>query len=357
MSGAPASRHCTFIVAGDPAQLTGGYVYDARIVDGLRTRGWTVAVIGLNGRFPAPDAIARAAFAAALAALPAGALVVVDGLVTGGLPEVVAAHRGRLRMIALVHHPLADESGLDTEQRAAFLRSEAAALAQVDRIVATSAFTARRLADFGLPAIPIDVVEPGVDGAALAPAEGQPPRLLCVASVIPRKGHDVLVEALAGLGDLRWSCDCVGSLSRDPDHVARVRALIHSHRLDARIRLCGEQGTDVLPRSYADADLFVLASHYEGYGMVISEAIARGLPVVTTTGGALAATLPPGAGLQVPPGDAAALGAALRRVCEQPGLRQALRDGARRARTLLRGWPAAAASFERVVDGAAQGGS
>ncbi|PKO52778.1 MAG: glycosyl transferase family 1, partial [Betaproteobacteria bacterium HGW-Betaproteobacteria-21] len=161
-------RRCTFIVAGDPAQLTGGYVYDARIVDGLRARGWSVEVIGLAGRFPAPDAVAREAFADALAALPAGTRVVIDGLVMGGLPEVVGAHCRRLRMVALLHHLLGDEHGVDAAQRAAFLRSEAAALVQVGRIIATSAYTARRLADFVPRPIPIDVVEPGVDAAPLA---------------------------------------------------------------------------------------------------------------------------------------------------------------------------------------------
>lgn len=339
-------------MAGDPAQLTGGYVYDARIVDALRARGWSVEVIGLAGQFPAPDVVARAAFADALAALPAGTRVVVDGLVMGGLPEVIGAHRGRLRMVALVHHLLGDEHGVDAAQRAVFLRSEAAALALVGRIITTSAYTARRLADFVLLPIPIDVVEPGVDAAPLAAAEGAPARLLCVASVTARKGHEVLLAALAGLRDLGWQCDFVGSLSRDPVHAAQVEALIRRYQLDARVRLCGEQTPLELQRTYAEADVFVLASHYEGYGMVISEALARGLPVVATRGGALAETVPSGAGLLVPPGDAAALAAALRRVLVEPGLRRELRAGARRARLTLRAWADAAAGFEAALDAA-----
>jgi len=352
-------RNCSFIVAGDPAQLTGGYLYDARIVDGLRGRGWTVDVIALDGCFPAPDAVARAAFGAALARIPTGTLVVIDGLALGGLPEVAAAQRGRLRMVALVHHPLADERGLDEAQRVHFERSEASALNAVDRIITTSAFTARRLGDFDLAPVPIEVVEPGTDSAPLAAADGhqlcQPPRLLCVASVTPRKGHDVLVAALAGVRELRWQCDCIGSLERDRDHAARVAELIHAHGLDRRIRLHGEQGADALHTAYAHADLFVLPSRYEGYGMVIGEALARGLPVVTTTGGALAETVPADAGLLVPADDAVALGAALRRVLEQPELQRALRVGARRARAVLRSWPEAVAGFERVLEACAAG--
>lgn len=345
-------RHTlTFIVAGDPAQLTGGYIYDARIVAGLRARGWTVEVVGLDGQFPLPDARARAALSAALAALPEGTLVVIDGLAMGGMPEVVAAHGGRLHMVALVHHPLADETGLDEAGREAFLRSEAAALARVGRVVATSRYTARRLAALGLAAA-ADVVAPGVEPAPLARAEGAVPHLLCVASVIPRKGHEVLVAALATLRELDWTCECIGSLGRDPAHAARLMDRVEALGLGARLRWCGEQAADALRQAYVGADVFVLPSYYEGYGMVIDEALAHGLPVLTTTGGALAETLPPGAGLQVPPGDAMALAAALRRLIGEPELRRDLREGARRARLAQRGWKDAAAEFDRVLGAA-----
>ncbi|WP_040570842.1 glycosyltransferase family 4 protein [Methyloversatilis thermotolerans] len=338
------------IVAGSPDQLTGGYLYDRRIVRALHAQGRIVHVRGLAGRFPHADAIARAALQQALAALPDGSPVLIDGLALGGLPDVAALHARRLRLIALVHHPLADETGLDADLRAAFLDSERAALQQVAHVIATSHWTARRLADFGVSGERLSVVEPGVDARPVSPADGDPPRLLCVATVTPRKGHDVLVEALAALQHLPWHCLCVGSVERDPVHALEVSRRIGRLGLASRVQLAGERAPRAVHTAYAEADIFVLPSHYEGFGMVVTEALACGLPVVTTTGGALADTLPREAGLAVPPGDAAALADALHAVLTDGALRRRLREGARAARERLQDWTAAGAAFARVLD-------
>lgn len=343
------SHRLDFIVPGDPGQRTGGYLYDARIVEALRRLGWTVAIHGLPGRFPDADGTARDALHDTLAALPAGRRVVIDGLALGGLPEVAIEHAGRLRLVALVHHPLADELGLDPVLRRCLLASERAALAAVRMAVTTSAFTARRLLDFGLRAERIRWVEPGVAEFPLAAADGESPRLLCVASLTPRKGQDVLVRALERVRALPWQCTLVGSTSRDPGYANEVAALVRRTGLEDRIRLAGECADAALHEAYAAADLFVLPSHYEGYGMVVVEAIAAGLPVLTTTGGALAATLPPGAGLQVPPGDVDALAGALAGLIGDRTHRLRLRDGARRARASLRSWTQAGEAFAAAL--------
>ena len=340
-----------FIVPGDPAQHTGGYLYDAHIVTELRRLGWTVAVHGLLGRFPEADATARDALERTLATLPSGRLVVVDGLALGGLPEVAIRHGCRLRLVALVHHPLADERGLSLARRHCLLASERAALAAVGRVITTSPWTARRLADFGLQPSRVRTVEPGVTPLALARADGEPPRLLCVGSVSPRKGQDLLVRALARLRDTPWHCDSIGSSTRDPDFAGAVAGLIHEAGLDDRIQFHGECDDARLRAAYAGADLFVLPSHYEGYGMVVTEAIAAGLPVLTTTGGALSETLPPGAGIAVPPDDVDALTEALAALIGDRARRHALREGARKARAALRDWPQAGAEFAAALSG------
>lgn len=338
-----------FIVPGDPAQLTGGYLYDAHIVAGLRAHGWSVRVHGLRGRFPQPDDEARRALDGTLAALPAGRTVVIDGLALGGLPEVAIAHGGRLALVALIHHPLADEHGLDAVVRRCLLASERAALSAVRFAITTSAHTARRMAGFGLRPGRVRVVEPGVAPMPLAPADGDPPRLLCVAGLCPRKGQDVLVDALDQVRDLPWQCELVGSTTRDPAFAAEVARQIAAAALQDRIALRGECDAGALRAAYARADLFVLPSHYEGYGMVIDEALAAGLPVLATTGGALAATLPAGAGLAVPPGDAAALAAALRLLLQDRPRRLALRAGARDARQHRRTWAQAGRDFAAAL--------
>jgi len=343
-------RRLSVIVAGDPAQRTGGYLYDAQIVAQLRRAGWTVDVIGLAGRFPDADHHARDAMQAALSAMADDSLVIIDGLALGGLPEIVTPHAARLRLLTLVHHPLADERGLDATRAERFERLERAALRAMRGVITTSRFTAQRVANMGVQSSRIKVVEPGVDAQALAPADHACPQLLCVATLTPRKGHDVLVEALARVADLDWRCRFIGSDSRDPQHAAHIRALVRQHGLDKRIELRGECSDEALRAAYLDTDLFMLPSHYEGYGMVISEALAAGLPVLTTTGGALADTLPPGAGLTVPPGDTEALATSLRRLLNDPAERLRLRDGARKARLHLGSWAQAGERFARVLE-------
>ena len=345
----------TLIVAGDPGQLTGGYVYDARIVAALRARGRSVEVVGLEGRFPAPDDPARDSMARALSALPDGARVVIDGLAMGGLPEVIAPHADRLAIIALVHHPLADETGLDEANRRHFLDSETRALALARRVIVTSRWTARGLDRFGVAASRLRVVEPGVEAAPLASSaldleSPGPRRLLCVATLIPRKGHDLLLEALAALQDRDWRLEVVGSHARDPDHAAGLFAAARRYGLEERILWAGERDAAGLAAAYHRAELFVLPSRYEGYGMVVTEALSRGLPVLTTTGGALVDTLPAQAGLAVPPGDAAALGDALAAWLDDADLRRRLRRGAREARHDLSDWQQAGDRFLAALD-------
>ena len=352
MSGPHARQDVplTLIVAGDPEQLTGGYLYDARIAAALRARGQAVEVVGLEGRFPLPDERARRSMARALAALPDGARVIIDGLAMGGLPEVVAPHADRLAIIALVHHPLADETGLDDASRRQLFDSESRALALARRIIVTSPWTARGLDRFGVAASRLTVVEPGVAPAPLAASaldleSPGPRRLLCVATLIPRKGHDVLLAALSGLKARDWTLEVVGSHARDPDHAARLFAAARHHGLEERILWAGERDAAGLAAAYHRAELFVLPSRYEGYGMVVTEALARGLPVITTTGGALVDTLPPTAGLAVPPDDATALGEALAGWLDDAELRRRLRRGAREARHGLSDWQQAGDRF------------
>lgn len=348
------NQRLTLIVVGDPGQRTGGYLYDAHITHALREDGWQVDVVGLEGRFPDADTTASEALNAALAAQPDGSRVVIDGLAMGALPRVVARHRARLDITALVHHPLGDELGMTAAKQTQFHQSEMAALSAVARIIVTSRFTRRRLeilaAEMGVKLAPINVVEPGVALAPLSePTRDGPMNLLCVATVTPRKGQDILATALGPLSQLDWQCHCYGSHARDPEFVKRVAMLIGEHGLTASLHLHGECGSAELEAAYQRADVLVLPSWYEGYGMVVTEALARGLPVITTTGGALNDTLPDAAGLKVPPGDSEALTATLSRFMTDPALRTNLRQGAKAARESLNDWQAAGEQFGRIL--------
>ncbi|MFI7284522.1 glycosyltransferase family 4 protein [Micromonospora chersina] len=319
----------------DPASPSGGNGYDRRACQGLAALGWTVREHPVPGGWPHPGVADRTALAGVLAALPDGAAVLLDGLVASTVPEVLAPHARRLRLVVLVHLPLEDDV-------------EARALAAATAVVTTSEWTRRRLLDrYPLAADRVAVAPPGVDPAPVAPGSPAGARLLCVAAVTPLKGHDVLAAALARVTDLPWTCDWVGPLTRDPDFVARLRRQLADTGLADRVRLAGPRTGDDLAAAYAAADLLVLPSRRETYGMVVTEALARGVPVLASDTGGLPGTLgrsPDGErpGLLVPPADPAALAGALRRWLTEPDLRDRLRRAARQRRDTLTGWPVTA---------------
>jgi glycosyltransferase involved in cell wall biosynthesis len=332
------------LLPGPLDQCTGGYIYDRRIVEGLRALGHEVVVHELAGRFPLIDEAARRATRAAMRALPEDGLPLVDGL---SFPAV-AEQLDRLPRpwVALVHHPLALETGLGAGEASALAQAERRVLAAAARVIVTSPGTRDDVAGYDVAAERVGVVLPGTEPAPLARGSGgQELALLCVASLTARKGHLVLLEALAALIGLPWRLTCIGSPDRDPATAQAIAAVIEAQGLGNRVELVGEQSESALQPYYDAADLFVLASYHEGYGMVLAEALARGLPVVSTSAGAIPGTVPAAAGLLVPPGDPAALAVALRRVITGAALRRDLAAGARAARATLPSWQDAARAF------------
>jgi len=338
-------------VPGDLETRTGGYGYDRRIVAGLRHRGWDVALVPLDDSFPVPTAAARRQAAAALAAVPDGALVVIDGLAFGVLPDEAIAHASRLRLIALIHHPLALETGLDPPQTEAFEVSERRALNAARQVVVTSRGTAATLARYDVEPNRITVVEPGTDPAPVAHGSTLTGTvaLLTVATLTPRKGYDLLLDALAAVPHDNWRLRCAGSADRDPATAACVRERLQDRRLADRVALVGDLDASQLAIEYDRADVFVLATRYEGYGMVVAEALARALPVVSTATGAIPDLVGADAGIIVAPGDAAALADALTRVISDAPFRARLTDGARRVRVRLPTWDDAVARMACVL--------
>lgn len=347
------------VVPGDPDTPTGGYLYDARIFRGLAELGWSVRRHSLAEDFPWPSAASLHGAAATLGAIPEGRVVVVDGLALAGLAPVLRAHAGRLRLVALVHHPVADETGLSDDLRERTRRAEHAAYALVERIIVTSRWTARRLERDGVRTDAIRVVEPGTgrpaSGMRAAPREEPPPRLLSVATLTERKGHALLLDALARVKDRQWHLDCVGSLERDPATAAAVTRRIAALGLDGRVTLHGEVPRATLDALYARSSLFVLASHFEGYGMALAEALVHGLPIIATTGGAIPDTVGDAA-LLVPPGNVDALARALEHALGDAALRTRLAAKARVRAAALPTWTDASARFAAAIEDLAAGG-
>ena len=354
------------LIPGDLEIRTGGYGYDRRIIAGLRDVGWRVDVHRLDDSFPTPTPAARDHAAHVLADIPDGAIVLADGLALGALPAEVDRETGRLNVVALVHHPLAEETGIDPALAARLKVSETRALAAVRSVVVTSRTTAARLDDYGVAADRITVVEPGTDPAALsrgsamaqqAAANGTQPAevaLLCVATLTPRKGYELLMSALAAMPVPNWRLTCAGSLDRDDQTVSRVRGQVRSNGFEDRVSLVGDLDAAAVAVEYDRADLFVLPTLYEGYGMVVAEALARGLPIVSTSTGAIGDLVGTEAGIVVSPGDLPAFTDALSRVIADADLRARLAAGAREVRQRLPSWDQSAALMASALEAAAR---
>lgn len=328
----------SFLIPGDLSLPTGGYAYDRRLLDLLPREGIKAEHVELPASYPNPEEADLAETARIVGAQPHDAVLLIDGLAYGAMPTALIQQFQR-PVVALCHHPLALESGLPASRSADLKASETAALALARDVVVTSPATRDILVrDFGVLEARIAVALPGIDPAPRARGTGHPFRLLAVGSVVPRKGYDILVRALAGLRDTEWHLDIAGADDRAPHTASALRALIAESGLGTRVTLHGAVSDARLFELYDRADVFVMSSLFEGYGMVLAEAMARGLPIVSTTGGAAAETVPDAAALKVPPGNAEALAAALRKVIREPEPRAKLAAASWQAGQRLPSW-------------------
>jgi glycosyltransferase involved in cell wall biosynthesis len=336
-----------FAIPGDITLATGGYAYDRRVLVLLPEHGLTVRHLELPGSFPSPSAADLAETTRLLAS--AGAVLLIDGLAYGALP-VANISPVASPIIALVHHPLCLEAGLPKERQEELRTLETTALAQARRVIVTSPLTARTLTtDFAVPTDRITVAEPGTDRATRARGTGKPAHIVAVGSIVPRKAYDLLVRALAKVRDRNWRLTIAGPADRSAAALEALHNAVRETGLGDRITLVGPLPSPELDSLYARADLFVLSSLYEGYGMVLAEAMARGLPIVCTTGGATVETVPDDAALKVPPGEEQSLAKALDRVLGDPQLRERMSEASWSAGRKLPSWNDTARTIAGVI--------
>ncbi len=355
---APAPTRVAFLIPGDLSLPTGGYGYDRRVLARLPSYGIDIVHVALPGAYPFPSVDDLAKTEAIIAGLGDDCVLFIDGLAYGAM-GYEAVCRIRQPIVALCHHPLALEAGLDEARAAQLKLSERNALAKARHVIVTSPMTARILAeDFGVNGDLILVAEPGTDRAQRAKGSinghDGTPHLLAVGSIVPRKGYDVLIRALEPLVDWRWRLSIVGA-ARDEVLLAALERQIVEAGLAERITLLGSRSEAELDEIYGTADIFVMPSLFEGYGMVLGEAMARGLPIVCTTGGAAAETAPNSAALKVLPGDAAAFSAAVGRVLNDAELRRSMADAAWSAGLMLPTWDDAAKRIAAVLKAIGRG--
>jgi glycosyltransferase involved in cell wall biosynthesis len=338
-----------FAYPGDLKTQTGGYSYDRRLIDELRGLGLEVEALSLPLRSLNPDQQTLNGVQQIFAALPDQAVVIIDGLAFGVLDDLAMKEHQRLRLIGLCHHPLALETGLNDAQKKTLLASEKKALSFARATIVTSDHTKQVLIDqFGLPAEKVIAALPGTDLVPFALCDGNPIRLLTVASLTQRKGHDVLIDSLATLKPLCWQARFVGGIHFDPDWAKKLREQVNTLELSERIIFAGS--VDDTQAEYQQADVFVLPSRFEGYGMVFAEALAAGLPVIAARAGAVPQVVPEAAGLLVPPDDTQALTDALRQVLTNEPLRRSLQVGAKQAAAALTSWTDTAKLVARKIE-------
>ena len=363
------ARRLTLALPGDINTLTGGYLYDKHVSQELAEQGWDVDILSLDAGFPIVDEAVKQATVQRLAAVAPDRDLVIDGLALGALGEHAQAIRLRRVFVALVHHPLALELGLAPDVAQKLHTSERVALGAASGVIVTSPTTSQTLIDqYGVAADQIEVIEPGVDRPRVSPSASpsalphtSPPKpdlkdtnvplkLLSVGAIVPRKGFDVLIQALSQLADLPWTLDIVGDDQRAAETVTQLTALIAQCGLTDRVQLLGAQPREALNHHYQQADVFVLASHYEGYGMAYAEALAWGLPTIGTNGGASAQTLDTPAARVVPTNDAPSLAMALRDLMTDERTRADMRAAALKHASALPTWSSVGERFARALN-------
>ncbi|MGB5864026.1 MAG: glycosyltransferase family 4 protein [Sulfitobacter sp.] len=336
-----------FAIPGDKDRRTGGFIYEATVLRVLNEVGCTTQHLALPDSFPDPTPDDVALTLELLRAVPASTPIILDGLVFGsinteGLTTVDAP------VIAMVHHPLGLETGLSTARSDFLKANEAAALKHVTHVIVPSPHTAEILiCDFGADPAKITIAAPGFARPAVAPAPIDPPLIFSVGLLAERKGHDVLIAALALIQDIPWQAEIAGK-AHDLTTATTLKEQIEALGLSGRVKLSGELSEDDLNARFNAASVFALATRYEGYGMVLSEAMQYGLPVVTCAVGAVPETVG-NAGVLVPVDDPVAFASALRRLLTQPEECARLTGLSRQNAARLPTWEDTAQIFASVV--------
>ena len=358
------TRSFFFAIPGDINSLTGGYAYDRQIISGLRELGWSVEVLGLGGDYPHPSPETLIETRRLFSQLPPSSCVVIDGLSAGAIPDILAEVSQKHTVVVLLHHPLCMETGLTLAQQAHLRQTETESLQLAQHVIVTSASTAKLLGEFHVLSQKITVIPPGISillDNPSAPIEGSPKvperlqsqrgvELLCVGSLIPRKAQDVLILALSALKELSWNLTLVGDTSLNPAFVDQVHRTLKDTQLHDRVHLLGAVAFEQLHKFYREADIFVLPSLYEGYGMAFAEALQHGLPVIGFEGEAVSQTVPSSAGILVPLGNLNALTEALRALITNSELRARYAQGAKEAALQLKPWSVSCALFSEALE-------
>lgn len=343
--------HILFVIPGDINLPTGGYRYDREIINAWQNSGVDVTLININGNYPFPTNADKQTALNKIAELPKADIAVVDGLLGGASPEFMQALSKVLPTVALIHHPLCLENGLDEETAKTLESSELAGLAFTSGIITTSPATTLTVSNlFEYNKDKIHTVLPGVErGETSKGSNNSTVNLLCVGSIIERKGHKDLLLALSELTKLDWHLDCIGSTDFDAALFVELKQILETKQLTNKVTFHGSVSEEAILNGYTKADVFVLPSLFEGYGMAYAEAIVRGLPVIGTTAGAIPDTVPKTCGILVEPSNIQSLRQALQKMIMDKELRNQYHEAAIKAELSFPTWESSAGAFFKIL--------
>jgi glycosyltransferase involved in cell wall biosynthesis len=341
---------------GDTGRKTGGYLYNGRVISGLRKRGVEIEEVVSGGASPEEQRTAAPRFGSTFDPSRFDAIV-VDALARIAVSQHLDLWLSMRPVVALVHElPSVACSGPETVSSE---RDYEEPLMYADRLVAVSDHGRNVLLGRGVSPGRIHVVPPGFDGVPVGvrsrAQRGGPVRALCVAQWIERKGILTLVEAWTLRERKGAVLGLIGETDADPDYAVLVSGAIEAAP-QGSIVVSGCVDDAALGASYAAADLFVLPSRYEGYGIVYAEALAHGLPIIACDVGPMPELVGREAAVLVRPGDREDLSAALDLLLGNPTLRARMSAAACRRASRLPGWEDTVAGFEQVLRIAAETG-
>lgn len=281
-----------FLIPGDINTLTGGYIYNKRMVNGLLNKGHQVEVHSLMNDFPFPSPESKKKCAETLFAIPKGDFIIIDSIVFGAIPDLLKKIKRFHPIIALIHLPLSMGTGYSADQRSRLLILENEAFEYADLIIVTSAFTRNLLIEMGINPSRLVTIIPGAEALLHKQKYCPIPRkFITVSNYTPNKGYLLLINALSELKHLKWTLDCYGNPEFDPEYFKELSDLITHNNLTEKIFLHTAVSGKELSEAYVNSDLLIHPSEFETYGMVLTEALSHGIPVVASLCGAISQTL------------------------------------------------------------------
>lgn len=348
---------CHFVIPGSLNQISGGYLYDKHIIDQLKASDHEIIIHEIEGSFPIVEDHTKRSLIKIVEKMPMNEIVIIDGLALIASERILQEFHDRIRFVGLIHHPLYMETGLSDKEREFLFDVESMLILRFKHLITTSEYTKNELRKLNVPDRLISVVRPGIikNRARLLDKTKQEMRktkivkLLCVASFIPRKGYWELIEALSQSKSGNWELTCIGGTDWNKEYFVKIQMKIKNSGLSSKIAIVGEVAYQQLRNYYLAADIFVLPSYYEGYGMVFGEALNFGIPIISTTGGAIPSVVPPNAGILTEPGNINQLVTALSSLIDNPEQRKLLSRGALNEAKLLPTWKQSGAEFERIL--------